>query len=465
MAHQLILLLSRLGIRARVLGGFALTLVFLIGLASLAVTQMGLLGGTVDTLVLSAEGDAGMSGVRLAMVSANVSAEHFIRTRNLGDLSAAKGSIDRLEAAFKDAAAKFASLPAVASSKDGLAQQIADYHAAFDAVSAAVDKVRVATAKTEAVGAAAGLQAAAITAGLVNEPLQAGAPEAALLPPATDTLRAALAHYTLTAAKSDANEAHLALGFVASALASYQKQSGQLDARMQKLTGLLQTSAGDDDKALADLEAANAGLMEAQARFTKASDAIDKGIAGISSSLGASRTEQGVKTAQEVDSTRGLVMMVAAGAVIVGAFLAWLIGRSVSGPLLKITARMQSLAAGDLDRAIPGGDHHDEIGRMATAIEVFRENALAVRRMEAGAAAEREAAEANRRRLMLELADRFERGVEGVIHSVTESTRHMGVSAHELAKLAEEGRQLAESVAARSEQASGNVQTVSAATQ
>ena len=76
---------------------------------------------------------------------------------------------------------------------------------------------------------------------------------------------------------------------------------------------------------------------------------------------------------------------------------------------------MQSLAAGELDEAIPGGELRDEIGRMARAVEVFRENALAVRRMEQEAAAQHGVAEADRQRMMSELASRFEQGMQGVI--------------------------------------------------
>ena len=51
-----------------------------------------------------------------------------------------------------------------------------------------------------------------------------------------------------------------------------------------------------------------------------------------------------------------------------------------------MTLRMQSLAAGELDEAIPGGDRGDEIGHIAGAVEVFRQNAQTVRRMERDAA-------------------------------------------------------------------------------
>ena len=114
---------------------------------------------------------------------------------------------------------------------------------------------------------------------------------------------------------------------------------------------------------------------------------------------------------------------------------------------------------------IPGGESRDEIGRMARAVEVFRENALAVRRMEQEAAAQHGVAEADRQRMMSELASRFEQGMQGVITGVGGRAEEMGRSAEDLARVAERGRGLAEAVATRAEQASINVQTVASATQ
>jgi methyl-accepting chemotaxis protein len=96
---------------------------------------------------------------------------------------------------------------------------------------------------------------------------------------------------------------------------------------------------------------------------------------------------------------------------------------------------------------------------------VFRDNALTVRRMESEAAAQRQKAEAERHEMLHGLADRFDRGVEGVIRRVADSADRMGVSAGALAKVAERGRHLAESVATSSGRASANVETVAAATQ
>lgn len=55
--------------------------------------------------------------------------------------------------------------------------------------------------------------------------------------------------------------------------------------------------------------------------------------------------------------------------------IAWLVARSITRPLSRLQQRMVDLAKGDLGAAIPGHERGDEIGEMARAVEVFRQNA------------------------------------------------------------------------------------------
>ena len=78
---------------------------------------------------------------------------------------------------------------------------------------------------------------------------------------------------------------------------------------------------------------------------------------------------------------RGEAVFVAARAWIIGALglaallcglTAVVVVRSVTTPVLTMARTMQRLAAGDSGTAIAGVGRHDEIGRMADALEVFR---------------------------------------------------------------------------------------------
>src|SRR5258708_22701330 len=75
--------------------------------------------------------------------------------------------------------------------------------------------------------------------------------------------------------------------------------------------------------------------------------------------------------------------------VIVGIVIAL----SIRLPLQQIMASMQAITSGDYDRQVQGTGAKDEIGAMARAVEVFRENAIAKREADDELRASKEKAE------------------------------------------------------------------------
>jgi signal transduction histidine kinase len=71
-----------------------------------------------------------------------------------------------------------------------------------------------------------------------------------------------------------------------------------------------------------------------------------------------------------------------------------LIALSIRLPLHQIMASMQAITSGDYDRQVQGTSARDEVGEMARAVEVFRENAIAKRKTEDELRASKEKAEA-----------------------------------------------------------------------
>jgi methyl-accepting chemotaxis protein len=460
---NLSLLLSRIGIRPRIFGGFALILAFLTVVALLAVTRLSEIGGTVGELVTSADGDAGMARVHAALLSANTAVEKFIRTRNLGDRDSAAKAIDKFGQVFDEIEQRFGNLPAIASGRSVLADSHDTYRKSFTAVAAAVDHLRNASTKSEALGASASLDFAGINVAVANQPERLLNPLRAA--GTVDAVRIAMLHYIMSQAQADGEDVGLSIGYAQAAIADSEAEiAGIEEPRLKSLVAALKKNLADQAATLNDLTIAVGELRKAQGDLAKAGSAIDAQIGSIGQALGAARSEQSRLTSESVEHTRNLLITVAAIALMLGALLAWLIGRSVSRPISQMTLRMQSLAAGELDQAIPGGERGDEIGHMASAVEVFRQSAQTVRRMEQDAAAQREATEAERAAMMAALADRFDRGMEGVIGGVSSRAEEMGQSAESLARIAERGRSLAEQVASTSAQASNNVQTVAAAT-
>lgn len=459
-------MLSWIGIRPRVFGGFALVLSFLVLLAGFAMVQVERIGGTVNELIASAAGDAGMSQVRAALLSANGAVEKFIRTGNIGDKQAATKAIENVGQLVDQVDGRFGKLQAIADGVGPVRSALETYRSSFAAAANAVGRLRAAMSKTDAHGATAGLDAGGIQVALANRSDPERLMQPMRLSGAVDAVRVSVTRYETILSEAEADDAKLTLANAQAAIADSETEiAGTNATKLKSLVAALKAAIAADATALNEVIKVAGDLHAKQADLAKASAAIDTEVDKINQKLNAVRTEHGQKTAAAVENTRQTVIVSAGAALILGAVLAWLIGASVSGPIRRMTDRMQSLAEGKLDEAIPGGESRDEIGRMARAVEVFRENALAVRRMEQEAARQREAAEADRVRMMAELAGRFEQGMQGVIAGVGGRAEDMGKSAEGLARVAERGRGLAEAVAGRAEQASVNVQTVAAATQ
>ncbi|MBV9559844.1 MAG: HAMP domain-containing protein [Bradyrhizobium sp.] len=458
--------MSWIGTRPRIFGGFAVVLGFLVLLAGFAMVQVEHVGGTVDELVISAAGDAGMSQVHAALLTANGAVEKFIRTWNVGDKDAAAKAIERVGQLADQVGGQFGRLSAIADGIGQVRTALESYRSSFAAAAEAVDRLRAATTRTDAQGAVAALNVGGIQVALANRSEAEPLLNPLRLASVVDAVRLSVMRYANTLSTADSDDAKLAMRYADFAIADTEAEiTGTDERKLKSLVSALKTAIAADASALDDVIKVAADLRARQADLAKAGATIGAEVNRINQKLDAVRSAHGKQTAAAVEDTRQTLIITAAGALVLGTLLAWLIGASVSGPIRRMTDRMQSLADGQLDEVIPGGESRDEIGRMARAVEVFRDNALAVRRMEREAAAQRETSDADRVRVMAELAGRFEQGMQGVISGVGGRAEQMGRSAEDLARVAERGRGLAEAVASRAEQASVNVQTVASATQ
>jgi len=163
-------------------------------------------------------------------------------------------------------------------------------------------------------------------------------------------------------------------------------------------------------------------------------------------------------------STFSLMMTSMIGVSVVVLGLALLIGRGISNPIGAMTGAMGRLADGELETDIPAQDHANEIGEMAAAVQVFRDNAIRVVRMEKAQEEQQHQAEKQRRAALNQMADAFENNVGGIVNSVSSASTELQASATQMSSTAAETSTQATAVAAAAEEASTNVQTVASAT-
>ncbi|MAB33346.1 MULTISPECIES: methyl-accepting chemotaxis protein [Thalassospira] len=128
--------------------------------------------------------------------------------------------------------------------------------------------------------------------------------------------------------------------------------------------------------------------------------------------------------------------------------------------LLRVIDGMRRVANGDLSTEVRDTGR-DEIGRMAEILGQFRETSLAAQRAEENVARERETAETERRRAMLELADAFEASVMQVAKDVSREAENIQITSNQVREQAEVASSNATGVAGASEEISINMASVS----
>ncbi len=204
-----------------------------------------------------------------------------------------------------------------------------------------------------------------------------------------------------------------------------------------------------------------------------------------------------------------LVAAIALALLAVTVLFAFIIVRGIVGPIGAMTGAMLKLAEGDKAIAIPAVGQKDEIGQMAGAVQVFKDNAIKAealaaeqerlkaeaeaekerqrqaderrkaeadaekerrqkeeeaRKAEAEAAREKQRAEQERQaRRIAELTRDFDAKATAVLKTVAAAATELQSTAQSMSATAEETTRQATTVASAAEQASASVQTVAAA--
>jgi methyl-accepting chemotaxis protein len=163
------------------------------------------------------------------------------------------------------------------------------------------------------------------------------------------------------------------------------------------------------------------------------------------------------------DSTRSLTIAIVGLTALATAIIAVGLIRGISVPLTRITAAMRRLADREMATEIPGSGRGDEIGAMAGAVQVFKDNMIRAdelaREQETLKAEAAIAQKAERNRT----ADAFESKVGGLVAMLSSGATELQATAESMTSTASQTNQRAATVAAAAEEASVGVQTVAAA--
>lgn len=182
----------------------------------------------------------------------------------------------------------------------------------------------------------------------------------------------------------------------------------------------------------------------------------------ISEAQNATQAAIGPQLSADFSQQKVLMMIVGIVGVVLASALGFLLARGISRPILGLTDTMRQLSDNDTSVEIPARERSDELGAMAAAVDVFKQNMIEGDRLRAQQDGEQ--AKRMRRQEVIEQAiGQFEEGSGEALAAVLQAAGTMQSSAQTLSASAEETMVQAQNVSAASEEASVNVQTVAGA--
>jgi methyl-accepting chemotaxis protein len=184
-------------------------------------------------------------------------------------------------------------------------------------------------------------------------------------------------------------------------IASFDEAHAAFDAALQgsplpaatqtNVDGLMETYATEFRAYTEGLAGLNGAAAAFNDRVVAISLAMEAQLAGARERAATANAEL-----TAIRTSMFTILLITFGMACVTALVvAWLVSRAISRPIVGMTGAMMRLAEGDLEVDIPARDRRDEVGNMAAAVEVFRQNAIKVK--ELGALDEVRAAEARER--------------------------------------------------------------------
>jgi methyl-accepting chemotaxis protein len=147
----------------------------------------------------------------------------------------------------------------------------------------------------------------------------------------------------------------------------------------------------------------------------------------------------------------------------VGLFFLWFTRSRVVNPLVHLTGTIDQLAGGQQSVTIPYTDHVDEIGVMARAVLVLKQNTVEKLRLEAEQSAVKQQAELERRRVLGDLAKRLDESVGHVVETLSGAATDLQSNAAIMLTSCSDAQERSAAIASTSRMSSASVESLASA--
>lgn len=162
------------------------------------------------------------------------------------------------------------------------------------------------------------------------------------------------------------------------------------------------------------------------------------------------------------ESSLIVLLSISTVALVLGLAAAFLIARSIVRPVSGLTSSMAELSRGQLETEVPSTESRDEIGLMARAVQVFKENMVKARDLEV-TEREQNALREKRSKVLDQAISDFQSSIEARLEALRGVSGELSGSAETLRTVSGDTKTRSTEAASISEQTSSNVQSVSAA--
>ncbi len=462
-------LASRLKISHRIFIGFLAMIGLIVFLGSQYVSSVRKIGDELDHVMDT--GQDALTTAHLADLSERMDRAvlTYIASQTELDLASARREVEGFEKALATLKTQTNS-PVDDQKMSALTTIAAQYRAAFDSVVAAVVQRREGVGQTFLVGAQLNTTAMAIVDSAqsgaqsgASAPADAEAMQAALrLQQALQGTRMAAARYFSTFDPNDAGSAKNELIRLGEAVADAKSKTAA-NRRIQRFLTAMEPQIAAFAKGLETAVGGTQTLLETQSKIRLILDQLLSGVRAIVTSFSDLQRQTQERALESIESSGRQALVTPLVALLGGIVFAAMIAASIVRPIRSMTAAMAALANGNTATAIPATDNHDEIGDMARAVQVFKENAINMDRMRHEQEESRARNEADKRATMNGLAQNFESTVMDVVEHVVRESEIVQINARTVSEVAEQTLQLAAQGASATEEASTNVRMVAAA--
>ena len=456
-------MMSWLQIPQRVFGGFSIVIALTIILAALFFSVLNGVHGGAQTLASANRASLNMVDLVVELQDYQTAIMNYILFQDERATQAAKVAIEKITEIPQRARAITAS-DSYSDKIAAIETAVAEYQTAFHDITEAIARRTELVAGTSALSADLSntLQAVvdsgvnANNRSLVQSGLRAGQ--------ALQLTRVGTAQFLSNHDPNVANLIQENVAKIITELKPMRENAAELP-RVQRFCNRIESELGDMRNAINSVLQEDRALAHAQDNSRHASAVLIEMVTALRSAFTQTQAtaENHVFTVIDKMTTRSAIF--ATAIILVSSLLAWLIGATISRPLKRIAKIMGTLAKGDYSVDVPYRTYRDEIGGMADAVQVFKENAERISELSRESERMKTVAAQERTALLAQTVDRLDQTVAASLSQVSQSTSHMKTATatvvEKMGKAEASGAQIVQATA----DSLGNVESIAAATE